>query len=153
MSMSSPARTIELPAEINPGLCDTACVRLLRGVSTDEINAMIDDGRLLFVFDISAKLRRKGQATVRLLRFASVEIFTPQFTMRMTIEDVINRMLPISRAFFWGREIAQLLLISRPTLQRIARQLGAIIRRGTFQVSRKALAAWLRARWIGGQTA
>jgi hypothetical protein len=137
--------TLRVVQVLPSSLCDTNCVRLLRRVDADTIADMVDDGRLLFVFDVSAK----SGNPIRELRFWTGEIFTPQFCARLTLREVIDRILPVSRQIFRGFEIIQLLLISRVTLRPIARQMGAVIRNRTFEVSRAAFAAWLEARWVG----
>jgi len=145
--------TIELP-NLNPSsLVDSNFVRLARRVDIDKVTAMVDNGSLLWVFDVSARPSGQASAHCRELRFLLSEIVTPQLCSRLTIREVIDRILPPLRRFFRGFEIRELLLIARPTLSRIARQMRGVIRNGEWQVSRQAFAAWLSARWIGNLTA
>lgn len=142
--------TVDLPNVGPSALCDTNTVRLLRRVDSDRVAAMVDNGQLLFVFDVSCRAPKPGRPVCRELRFWFSEVATPQLTARLTIGEVIDRILPPSRKLFRGFEISQLLLISRVHLCYVAREIGGVIRNRTFQVTRDAFAAWLRSRWIGG---
>ncbi|HXT10902.1 MAG TPA: hypothetical protein VN873_05000 [Candidatus Angelobacter sp.] len=135
-------------AESISGLCCSQTVRLLRQYNT--VVAMAEDGQLMWVFDISSSATGKRGHT-RELRFYFPEVVTPQFCARLTLREVIDKILPPTRKFFASGEICQLLLISRQTLGRIAREMGAELHNRVFRVSRAAFAAWLEARWIGGR--
>jgi len=135
-------------AESISGLCTTDCVRLLRGVSHKRVMDMTDDGQLQFVFDIGAHAETKANR-IRELRFWFAEVVTPQFCARLTLREVIDKILPIKRRFFMSGEICRLLLISRQTLRRIAREMGGVIHNRSTRVTREAFAKWLESRWLG----
>lgn len=142
--------TIELPATIDSALCDLNTVRLLRRVDSGKVMTMVEDGQLMWCFDISSRPQVKIRGRIRELRFWFSEVVTPQFTTRLTLREVIDRILPPTRKFFRSGEICRLLLISRPMLKYIARELGAVIHNRVYQVSREAFAAFLTARWVWG---
>jgi hypothetical protein len=138
-------------AEAISGLCDANCVRLLRRVDYKAVVEMTEDGQLQWAFDIGVRKESKG-SRIRELRFWFAEVVTPQLCARLTLREVVGKILPPARKFFASGEICQLLLISRPTLRRIAREMGAAIHNRTFRISREAFAAWLASRWIGTAT-
>lgn len=142
--------TIELPSTIESALCDSNCVRLLRRVDSEKIGALVDGGELRWAFDVSARPRGKVWAVKRELRFWFSEVVTPQLVARLTVNEVIERILPPNRKFYHGFEVGQILLIARPTVCLVAREMGGTIRSRSFRVDREAFAGWLRARWIGG---
>jgi hypothetical protein len=142
---------MNLNAESISGLCDANTVRLLRRVNSDNVIAMTENGQLLFVFDIGERREAKSRR-VRELRFWFSEVVTPQFCARLTLREVIDKILPPTRKFFSSGEICHLLLISRQTLLRIAREMGAVIHNRATRVTREAFAAWLASRWLGRAT-
>jgi hypothetical protein len=131
--------------DIGPAaLVDTNFVRLVRRMDADGIAALVECGGIKWVWNISLAPR------VREMRFLMAEIITPQMTARLTLDEVLDRLLPRSRRMFWAREVGQLLLLARNTVAKLARRLGATQKNRSFQFSRTSLVAWLRERWLGG---
>ncbi|HLX69444.1 MAG TPA: hypothetical protein VKV04_07445 [Verrucomicrobiae bacterium] len=137
---------IELPINPATSLVDLNFVRLVRRIPYDEISRQIDSGKFIFVWDVSAR----GETGLRQFRFYLPEVVTPQMTARLSHEEVMERILPSARNFFWSAEIGQLLLLSRVTTSQLARQLKARLVNRTFKFPRENLTAWLRRRWLGG---
>jgi len=128
------------------GLVDVNFVRLVRRVDAEAVAAMVDCGKIIWAWDISIR----GRSRTRVWRFWLNEICTPQMTARLTVDEVLDRILPPSRTWYWAKEVGQLLLLARNTIAALARQLGATMKNRSFQFSRARLVAWLRERWVGG---
>jgi len=123
-------------------------VRAARGCSADKVNALVDSGDLLWVFDLG---KRRGKKHLRELRFWCPEIVEAGQVAKLDLADVILRILPIGRQSFNGSELCQWFLISRATVKRIGREIGGTVKNGLLYVQREPLADFLRRRWIGGQ--
>lgn len=134
---------IEIPSSVECGLCDVSTVRLLRRVNAERISSMAEAGELQWAWDVSS-----GRA-VRELRFFFGEIAAPQMYARLTLDEMISKILPPSRNFFHGSEVCQILLISRPRLSQVAPEMGGTIRNRSFKVPRDGFAAWLKVRHLG----
>ena len=139
--------TSPLPVSNRSALVDTSFVRLVRGCDADRVSAMVDDGTLRWVWNISPQPQAQG---IRELRFWVNEILAPQMTARLELNETLNQILPPTRRFFRATELAQLLLVCRGTANRIIRQIGGIIQERSLRVERESLVRFLTQRWIGG---
>ncbi len=131
-------------------LADGSAVRLARGITSDRVSALVDLGELRWVFDISCSSQSvpAPRCRIRELRFWVLELADPSAVAGLTIDEVVARILPVSRKFFPTGEVVQLFLISRPHLGRMRRELGLRIEAGRME--RNPLAEFLRKRWTGG---
>ena len=135
--------------EISPRtvFLDTNGVRAARGWSADHVNAAIDSGDLLWVFDLSCG---RGKKHLRELRFWFPEIVNSKAVAKLELAEVILKILPWSRTTFNSSELCQWFLLSRPTMMRIGRELSGFQKNRMLRVQRAPLANYLKKHWIGG---
>jgi hypothetical protein len=142
-----PARSFSL----NPrtSLVTLDFVRAARGVSADAVLAMVDDGKLRWVWDVSS-----GRGDIRAFRFLAAEVVAHESVRTLTTAAVVSLVLGSERQRWRGVELAQLLLVSRPQIFRL-RKAGAIkgkIDCGTLYVQRPVLEKFLVKRLVGLNT-
>jgi hypothetical protein len=105
-----------------------------------------------WVFDVSAKAESEkaesGNKWQRDLRFWTKEILMPEFTLNLSIEEVVNSILPITRSNYPAGEVEKLLRISPMTLKRLREQLSGSLRSSGAFFPRAGLADFLCTRWI-----
>ena len=152
MMLSAPSSKTPAPAlpaqrslPISPRVClvDLNAARARLGCDAGKVLAGVESGKFLWVFNFN------GQgAKVRELRFWVDELTDPEAVEGMQLPEVIDRILPPTRAWFPTGEVCLRFLISRPGWQRIRHQLG----RPTGKVSRQPLVDFLQARWTGIET-
>lgn len=135
---------MELPIRADASLVDCNFVRLCRRITPDEIQRLMDY-ELVWVWDIG-----KPGSRYRELRFWLPCVVTPQMCARLTLNEVLSRLLPESRQTLWSAEVAQLLLMDRNAVSRLARRLDAGLVNRTWQFKREALTRFLTERYIGG---
>lgn len=135
-----------LPINPRTVFIDMNAVRAARGATTDKIKALVDSGGLLWVFNIG---RSPGESHPRQLRFWLPEVMDAGAVADLTLATVIDRILPPARLTFNGSELGQWLMISKPTVQRLGRQLAGTVQNRLWKVERQALATFLTARWVG----
>jgi hypothetical protein len=137
-----------LPISDRTVFVDMNTIRMARGATTDKIKALVDSGGLMWVFDIG---RAPGGSHTRQLRFWLPEVMDAGAVADLTLAAVIDRILPPARQTFNGSELGQWLMVSKPTVQRLGRQLAGTVQNRLWRVERQALATFLAARWIGAQ--
>jgi hypothetical protein len=118
-------------------------VRAVRGLNANQIKDSVDDGSLLWVFDIAAAPSRKD------LRFWFPEISDSGSIKGLGLADVIKRILPEHRRWFYGSEISHWFMISIQGAGRLGRKLGGEIKSHTLRVQREPLAGYLEGCWLG----
>ena len=135
-----------LPISDRTVFVDMNAVRAARGATTDKIKALVDSGGLLWVFNIG---RSPGESHPRQLRFWLPEVLDAGAVADLTLAAVIDRILPPTRQTFNGSELGQWFMVSKPTVQRLGRQLAGTVQNRLWRVERQAVATFLKARWIG----
>jgi hypothetical protein len=125
-------------------LVDTKFVRAARGVDTDKVFTWVDCGQLLWVWNVTSNLDRRK----RDLRFWSKEISKPNETAALSLDQVIQNILPPGRSEYPSGELTLLLQVSRPHLAQLRKEISGAPRTGP--VPRAGLEGFLRRRWIGG---
>jgi hypothetical protein len=138
----------QIPISDRTMFLDLNGVRATRGCNADKVNALVDSGDLLWVFDMG---QGRGKKHLRELRFWSPEIVDAFAVSKLKLADVILQILPPGRRTFNGSELCQWFLVSRPTVQKIGKEVGGVVKNGLLRVERERLADYLRQRWIGGQ--
>jgi hypothetical protein len=136
----------DLKATIPPAthLVTIDFVRALRGTSAEAVQAAVEAGQYRFVWNL-------GRREIGELRFWIGEIISPQLRT-LPFQEVVAQILGEQRKVWRGAEVAQMLLVSRPTLHRLC-QAGLItgkISDHTLMVPRQALESLLKIRWLGG---
>lgn len=134
-----------LPFSNRSQLIPISVVRALRGLSAEAILALMESGELRFAFNFSARFPK---SQVCHWRFWLREVIAPNTVARLTLLQAIALMLGEHRQRWRGTELAQLLLLSRPTIHRL-HQSGALrgkIKGNTLWVERPALETLLTTR-------
>jgi hypothetical protein len=129
-------------------LVDVNSVRAALGIDADSVSAKIDNGELQWVFDVST-----SRTKIRELRFWAREVIAPESVAFLSLSKVISQIVPQSRDWFHGSEIAHLLLISRPTLMLLSGELKGEIINHSLRVKRTALEKFLALRCDGPRIA
>lgn len=129
-------------------------VTALLGKPVDDVFAMVDgasltDAGLQWVWNIATNPKGK----MRNLRFWVKEMSEPKSLAGLTLEEAIDRMLPITREEYFSGQVCSMFQIRRPTLHLLRKQLGVEQRKGARYFPRVSLAAFLRARWCGADAA
>jgi hypothetical protein len=145
--LNNPTANQALPISRRTVFLSTDGIRAARGISTDKVKQMVDDGGLLWVFNLG---RLPGDGHIRHLRFWLPEILDASAVAKLGIEEVVSKIIPAGRRTVNGSELGQWFLISRPTVSRIGRETGGKLKNRVWHVEREALANYLRSRWIGG---
>ena len=133
LNISIAARTVLMSMET---------VRAVLGVDADTINARIESGEIRWVWDVALG------ADVRELRFWAKEFIAPALcpaNPKAVVAEILG-----TRERFRGTEIAQMLLVSRPTILRLVMnsELAGDIISGVIQVKRAALEKFLLTRLL-----
>lgn len=120
-------------------------VRLLRGLSTEAVLALVESGQLRWVFNIATSGR-----TARELRFWPRELKEPGSVAKLAPALVVNELLGTQRTQFRGSEVADFLCASRQLIQRLhqGRQIAGRIEGHTRWITRQSLAEFLNRRLI-----
>jgi hypothetical protein len=129
-------------------LVDTNTVRAARGVDADSVLAATDAGELRWVWDVSAAAA--AERRVRELRFWAREVIMPEGTRGLTLEQVLECIVPPGRETFAGTQVGQLLMVSRPTMLALYAEMSAVLVGRAITVPRRGLERFLRSRWQGG---
>lgn len=140
-------------ANMSP-LADIKGVRLLTRKSADAIYAMSDGGDLVeghyqWVWNVATDARGE----IRDLRWWIGEVLAPQRQAALTLDRVINFLLPQQRREFPAGEVQALLLVSRPTLMELRAELLGDLRQGGSFYPRAALVTFFQRRWLGAEPA
>lgn len=121
-------------------------LRAVQGVDAEAIWAGVDEGRWHWVFDVAAHRRRN----LRELRFWARELIAPADCARLTIDEALAGILGTGRNYLRGSEVAQLLLVCRPTVFRLWQEgelRGAVAHR-ILKITRASLARFLQRRLL-----
>lgn len=138
----NPQRALPLAVPASTPLVDLNAVRAVRGVDADTILADVDEGRLRWVWNVAAQ-----PGEIRELRFWTLEVNLPDSVRRVTLEQVTDLILG-ARAEWRGPEIAQLLIVSRPTVHRLQHELKAARVGGVLKCQRSGLADFFKRRLV-----
>jgi hypothetical protein len=116
-------RQLNLSISQRTVLLTVDALRVHLGVDADTILARIDGGEYRWVFDVSSVKQRRFNSSkhVRELRLWAREIVSPELTSGLTPAEAISEIIG-NRPRYYGTEIAQLLLVSRPQIFRLHRQ-------------------------------
>jgi hypothetical protein len=135
-----------LPISPRTVLVDVTFLRAAHGINTRKVTELIESGSILWAFDLG---RSAKESKPRHFRVWIEEVLDAQAVAGLALEQVINRILPPNRQFFNGAEISQWLMISKPTVKRVALELAGKMNQRVWQIERQALAGFLAKRWIG----
>jgi len=133
-------RSLALAVPSETPLVEIGTVRAVRRVDADTIYNDVDEGKYRWVWNVAA---RGGD--IRELRFWTREINEPEVVARLSLAEVVNEILG-PKADWRGPEIANLLIVSRPTVMRLQEELGADVVGGVIKCRREGLARFLKAR-------
>lgn len=133
-------RSLALAVPCETPLVEIGTVRAVRRVDADTIHDEVDEGKYRWVWNVSAL---RGE--IRELRFWTRELHEPAAVANLSVPEVVNQILG-PQAEWRGPEIAQLLIVSRPTVHRLQAELGAVLVGGVIKCRRDGLARWLKAR-------
>ncbi len=136
-----------MPFPIQVQLVPVAVLRALRGITADAIQDAVDAGRLKFVWNINPRGNR-GQ--ICQLRFWIRELLAPGSVAHLSLAAAIGAILGERRTQWRGAEIAQMLLVSRPTIHHLnrGRVLAGRIQGNTLWIARPALERFLTDRCL-----
>lgn len=128
-------------------LVPMAHARVVLGQNTEEIMAALDCGKLRFAFNVSAKGR---QARILEIRLWSLELVKPTLTAGLSVPQAIAKILGPHQKAWKGVELAQMLLVSRPSIHRLyqSKALPGQVRGNTLWVGRPALEEFLTTRLL-----
>jgi hypothetical protein len=118
-------------------------VEAVRGCSAQTIFNEVDRGGYLWTWDFALS----ANAHRRELRFWIGEIPNPKEVSQCAIEQIIDEILPRSRAFFSSGDLYVRFAIAKSTLTNLRRELG--VKAGV--IYRAPLVEFLRRRWLGVQ--
>ena len=133
-----------LPISHRTVFLDVNGARAARGISANQVNELVETGKLLWVFNLA-----RNEKSIRYLRFFAREIANPSGWSGVQLPEVIAQILPVSRRQFNSAELEQWFLISRPTACHLGSELGGVLKNHAWQVERSALAGYLESRWLG----
>lgn len=130
--------------------CGVDTVSCISGLPVNQVYDKVDSGGYLWVWNVST-----GVGAKRELRFWSREINNPASVANLTLDAVINAIIP-DRTHIPGQhdglrnwELRHLLRLSKSTLSEMRQELGI---RGTAQgspIPRASLELFFRRRWLG----
>jgi len=148
-------RTLPLTVAQTVALLDVNGARTVLGVDAESVAAMVDDGRLLWVWDFalspSASARRE-------LRFWKLDLLAaaaaardeaaPIGTRDLLLPTVIDTLLPVTKGAFNSWELQSLFTVSGQQIQRLCagRHLVGEVRKHTLLITRSSLVAFLTKR-------
>jgi hypothetical protein len=122
-------------------------VASIRGISREAIydeSLAESDLQYIWVFNVSANPDKEGE---RELRFWTRELQDPAQVQTLSLDDVINQILP-GRPTLANWEVRDLLRLSREHLRRLRPELEATELNNTIQIPRSGLEKFFRRRWI-----
>ena len=124
---------------------DTACAVL--GVGSEAISSMVDDGTLVWVWDVSSRHQH-----IRELRFLAHELINPANAAK-TYPEIISNILPPSRERFRASEVAMTLRVSDPHIVKLikCRALSGKVINHTRWISRASMAIFLQNRLLNSR--
>lgn len=136
-------RQLSFPIHQRTVLVSVEMARAALGVDAGTIAMMVDDGRLRWVWDISA-----GGGLQRHLRIWAREIITPELNGFLPEAEVLDSVIGTKREHLRAVEVGQLLLCSRTHMLQLIRSgaLSGPLTGHTQHITRTSLAAFLRAR-------
>jgi hypothetical protein len=124
-------------------LLTLATVRALRGCVTEKIKGEVDAGAYLWVFDFSLVYEAPDSRS-HALRFWVADVAEENGVKDMALDDVVDQILPPTRAAFTSEDLCLRFSVNRVTLFRLRKRLGC----GCGSVKRETLAGFLKARWL-----
>ena len=127
---------------ISPRVCLAAIgtVRAMHGCTAEKVFEFVEAGRYVFVWDFS-----HGNGCRRNPRFWFDELADAKAVRKMSLDAVIDCILPHNRAWFAPGDVCRRFVLHRSGLLHLRRALGL----PTGNVPRSPLAEFLRRRWIG----
>ena len=128
-------------------LVSLEAARSVLGLTAEKVFALVDDGSLLWVFNLGAVKSPK-----RNLCFWQPALHNPKKFAALDIDEVIAAILPPARNQYRTTEIRLLFCLGRATAWRLVKALGKRTGRGQWYVERSVLANFLHWRWVGGKT-
>ena len=131
-------------------LTDVNGVRLLKRFPLRQIYEMADGGDLIhgkYLWVWNVAVNRQGPQ--RELRFWTGEVFAPKRQQALTLEQVIDFILPRSRREFPAGEVQALLLVAHNTLLELRAELQGSLRGGGNFYPRSGLVQFFTTRWLG----
>lgn len=136
------------PLEVNPrvSLLTLSTVRALRGCLTVPVRRDVESGKLLWVWDFSIS-KNAPDTNSQALRFWLIELLQRPGVKELSLEDVINQILPPGRATYSSGEFC----IKFSTNKFLLHNLRQRTNWGRPMIQRDCLARFLTARWIGAQ--
>jgi hypothetical protein len=144
-------RSLNLSISQRTVLVTVDALRASLGVDAETILARIDAGEYRWVFDVSAVRSRRFHSSkhVRELRVWAKEIIAPEATSSLSQADAVTQIIG-KRERYYGTEIAQLLLVSRPQIFRLNEggELDGEIVSGKLWVKRASLEDFLTRRLV-----
>lgn len=125
-------------------------VALLTRRSITTIYAMADGGdlvagRLQWVFNVATNPAGK----IRDLRFWMGELLAPEHQSALTLDQVIDFIVPATRREWPAGAVRNLLQVRHNTLLELCEELHGTLKTGGNFYPRQALVEFLRRRWLG----
>ena len=137
----TPPRVVAISARVDFLSLDG--VRSVFGLNSEKVLAMVEDGRLLWVFTLASHRAEQGMS--RGLRFWVNEIADPQTVKGMALPQVIDSILG-SKAFFTRGELVHRWITNRCVLCGLVRR---DLPEENGRITRASLAGFLARRWVG----
>lgn len=139
VAVIQPARQLSI-APITQ-LVPTSVVQASRGISAEAVQHLVESGKLLWVWNLNAKPQRREICE---LRFLWQELAAP-LPANTTLADAIRMILGERRESWRGPEVAQMLLLSRPSIHRLCENhaLSGTITNNVLWIQRAALERFL----------
>jgi hypothetical protein len=136
----------DLRIGVNPRVCllTLSTVRALRGCVTEKIKREVESGKFLWVFDFSLS-ENAPDSRSQALRFWVADVAEGDGVKDLTVEDVVNQILPLARGSFPSDDVCLRFSVNRATLFRLRKIFGC----GLGRVNREILAGFLKTRWLG----
>jgi hypothetical protein len=125
-------------------LLTLSTVRALRGCVTEKIKNEVESGKYLWVFDFSLSVEAPDSRS-QALRFWVADIAESSGVKNLSVDAVVNQILPPLCAAFPSEDFCLRFSLNRATLFRSRKLLG--YSRG--RVKREILAGFLKSRWLG----
>jgi len=139
-----------MPHFIRSAFCGIDTVSCVTGLSTNRIYDLVESGDYLWVWNISSGLGKRRE-----LRFWSREINNPAAVSKMTIDAVIQAIIP-NRSRLPGQadgignwEFRHLLRLSKPCHCLLRKELGVCGTVRNFFIPRASLEQFFHRRWVG----
>src|SRR5689334_753708 len=124
----------DLPISQHTVLVDVKTIRIARHVDDETVYAEVDHGKYFWVWNVGLG------SEIRELRFWVKEIILGSGAVeRLTIDEVIEKLLPANRLWLRRQEVKDLLVVSNPTVVKLAAEIGAITVDGKLRYPRAGL--------------